>query len=203
MTTSQEQRRVPAIRMLAEQVSRLQGSWPGCWGMPATPQHSQPAAATTAGDILGPSDSALLCHSRAAGRAFSLSYPHNYSMARESIQGPDTPAAPRRTTHHHHQRQCLQKENVLLCPIMGSARMHPASASLPGTAAEHPHAPRRRKKRRGGEGRLPALAAAGPAESSHVLLIHPPRSAHTPRTRTLHPNDLNANPARGRNKTCC
>lgn len=25
------------------------------------------------------------CHSRAAGRAFSLSYPHNYSMSRESI----------------------------------------------------------------------------------------------------------------------
>lgn len=80
VTISQEQRRVPDIRMLGEEVSRLQESWHGCYGMPATPQHPQPAAATTAGDIPGPSDSVLLRHSRAAGRAFSLNYPHNYSQ---------------------------------------------------------------------------------------------------------------------------
>lgn len=125
--------------------------------MPATPQHPEPAAATTAGDIPGPSDSALLGHSRAAGRAFSLSYPHNYSMARESILVPDSPAAPRRMTDHHHQRQHPQKENVLLYPIAGSARMYPdASPSLPGTAADHPHAPRRKKKRRGRRGKAPS-----------------------------------------------
>lgn len=152
VTISQEQRRVPAIRMLGQQVSRLHESRHGCCGMPATPQHPQPAAATTAGDIPGPSDSVLLCHNRAAGRAFSLSYPHNYSVARESIQVPDSPAAPRRMTHHHHYRQHPQKENVLLCPIVGLARMYPdVSPSLPGTAADHPHAPRRRKKRRGEE----------------------------------------------------
>lgn len=63
-TTSQEQRRAPDIRMLGEQVSRLQESWHGCCEMPVTPQHPQAAAATTAGDIPGPSDSALLWHSR-------------------------------------------------------------------------------------------------------------------------------------------
>lgn len=53
------------------------------------------------------------CHDRAAGRAFSLSYPHNYSMARESIQVPDYPGAARRMTDYHHQRQYPQKDGPL------------------------------------------------------------------------------------------
>lgn len=59
-------------------------------------------------------------------------------------------------TDYHHQRQCPQKENILLCPIMGLARMYPdASPSIPGTAADHPHAPRRRKKTKGRRRKAP------------------------------------------------
>lgn len=162
------------MRMLGEQVS-----WHGRCGMPATPQHPQPAAATTAGDIPGPSDSVLLCHSRAAGRAFSLSYPHNYSMARESVQVPDSPPAPRRMTDHHHQRQRPQKENVLFCPIVGSARMYPAAGpSLPGTAADHPHAPRRRKKGEEREGSKPSQQPGLPGATMCCSILPGPHTLH-------------------------